>query len=143
MRRAGTEVEPEIARHFDSAELILLLVSANFLASDYCYGKEMKHAMERHEAGQARVILIIVSPVDWHSAPFGKLLALPTDGKPITTWAHRDEGFLSVAVGIRSAVHDLLARTSQHAANLTCSARRQPRLSLCRGCLPLCDSATG
>jgi hypothetical protein len=110
MMRAGVEFETEIASHFDRAELILLLVSANFLASDYCYSKEMKRAMERHEAGEARVIPIIVSPVDWHSTPFGKLLALPTDGKPITMWTKRDAGFFNVAVGIRAAVNDLLSK---------------------------------
>jgi hypothetical protein len=110
MMRAGSEFETEISSHFDHAELILLLVSANFLASDYCYNKEMKRAMERHEAGEARVIPIIVSPVDWHSTPFGKLLALPTNGKPVSMWTKRDAALLNVAVGIRAAVDDLLEK---------------------------------
>lgn len=110
LMRAGDEFEREIFSHFDHAELILLLVSANFLASDYCYRKEMKRAMERHEAGEARVIPIIVSPVDWHSTPFGKLLALPTDGKPVSMWPKRDAALVDVAVGIRAAVEDLLEK---------------------------------
>jgi serine/threonine protein kinase len=113
MLRAGANIEAEIAANFDKAELILLLISANFLASDYCYGKEMKRALERHEAGEARVVPIILSPVDWHSSPLGKLLALPTDGRPITTWPQRDAGFLSVALGIRSVVDDLVGRRNR------------------------------
>ena len=66
-----------------------------------------RHAMERHEAGEARVVPIILRPVDWHSAPFGKLQALPKDGRPVTSWANQDEAFLDIARGIRSVAEEL------------------------------------
>jgi hypothetical protein len=103
----GTEFQCEIAQHLETAELILLLISANFLSSEYCYSKEMNRAMQRQEHGEARVIPIILRPVDWHDTPFGKLIALPQDGKPVTTWTKRDLAFLDVVKGIRKAVEQL------------------------------------
>jgi len=70
---AGTEWAKAIDDNLNAAGIILLLISADFLGSDYCYDLEMKRAMERHEAGEARVIPIILKPVDWSSAPFSKL----------------------------------------------------------------------
>ena len=65
--------------------------------------------MERHEAKQARVIPVILKPVDWKSAPFSKLQALPKDGKPVIKWGNRDEAFENVTQGIRVAVEELSA----------------------------------
>src|SRR5262245_38327238 len=74
----GTELDGAISKHLEEAGIILLLVSADFLATRYCRDVEIKRAMERHEAGTARVIPVILRPVDaWHTAPFGKLQALP------------------------------------------------------------------
>ena len=104
---AGTEWADAIDENLNSADVILLLVSANFLASQYCYDIEMKRAMERHEAGETRVIPIILKPVDWSGATFGKLQALPKNAKPITTWSNPDEAFLNVAQGIRRVVEEI------------------------------------
>lgn len=101
---AGAEWEAEIKGRLESAHLILLLISPRFMASKYCYDKEMQRAMERHEAGTARVIPIILKPVDWKDTPFSKLQVLPRDGKPITTWNNQDEAFLNVVEGIRQSV---------------------------------------
>jgi TIR domain len=83
---AGREWEGQLDKHLDSADIILLLTSSAFLASDYCYDVEVKRAMERHEAREARVIPVILRACDWHSAPFGKLQAFPKDGKPVKQW---------------------------------------------------------
>src|SRR5579884_3629532 len=106
---AGTEWEREIDRHLNTAQVILLLISPDFMNSDYCYGKEMKRAMERHERGEARVIPVILRPVYWQKAPFGKLQALPTDEIPVTSswWNSQDEAFFDVAEGIRTAIEEL------------------------------------
>lgn len=106
---AGTEWEGEISTHLQTANIILLLVSANFIASDYCYDVELTRAMERHEKGEARVIPVILRPVDWHGAPFGKLRPLPKNGEPITSkrWDSLDEAFLDVARGIRLVAEQL------------------------------------
>jgi len=105
---AGTEWRSAIDAHLQTARIILLLVSADFLASDYCFDVEMQRALARHEAGEARVIPVILRAVDWQGAPFAKLQALPTDGKPVMSWANRDEAFLNVAQGIRGAVEEIV-----------------------------------
>lgn len=105
----GKEWEPEIYEHLNAARIILLLISADFLASSFCYSKEMTRALERHNLGDARVIPIILRPVDWHSASFGKLKALPTDGKAVTEWTNRDSAWKTVATGIRTAAEGLRA----------------------------------
>lgn len=103
----GTGWKDEIDSHLESAEVILLLISADFIASDYCYEKEMMRALQRREKGEARAIPIILREVDWKEMPFGKLQALPTDGKAITTWHDHDKAFVNVARGIRNVVEQL------------------------------------
>jgi flagellar basal body-associated protein FliL len=83
---AGTEWRDAIDEHLISARLILLLISPDFMASDYCYETEMQHALQRHESRQARVVPVILREVMWDKAPFAKLAALPTDGKAVKTW---------------------------------------------------------
>jgi TIR domain len=92
---AGIEWAGAIDAHLQSAQIILLLVSADFMASAYCYDMEMQRAMTRHEAKEARVIPVILRPVVWQGAPFGKLQALPTGGNPITTWSNQDTAFVN------------------------------------------------
>ena len=101
---AGDEWKGAIDKNLEEAHVTLLLVSSSFLASDYCWDVETKRAIERHDRGEARVIPIILRPCDWRGAPFGKLQALPRDGKAITSWANKDEAFTNVALGIRQAV---------------------------------------
>lgn len=100
---AGQELHQSIDEHINTDDIILLLVSSDFLASDYCYDIEMKRAMERHEAGEAVVIPVILRACEWHHAPFGKLMAVPRDGKPIKQWADIDDAFLQVAKAVRDA----------------------------------------
>ncbi len=115
---AGQERQSEIQQHLNQADIILLLVSADFLASDYCYDVEVKRAMERHGAGEARVIPVIVRPVDWQDAPFGQLAALPKDGKPITKWADHDDALLDVEKGIKRTLEDIATARTQFKTNL-------------------------
>jgi len=104
---AGEEWEAQIKGNLESAQIILLLISAPFMASDYCYDIEMQRAIERHDAGGARVIPIILRPCDWRGSPFSKLQILPKDGQPVTQWSDRDTAFLDVVQGIRRAVDSL------------------------------------
>ena len=97
----GNEWENSISDHLDSAQIILLLISPDFIGSNYIYDIELKRAMERHEAEEAQVIPIILRPCDWKTASFSKLQALPRDGKPIVKWGNRDEAFLQIASEIR------------------------------------------
>jgi hypothetical protein len=100
---AGSDFNKNISSDLESSQIILLLVSAHFLASDYCYEKEMTRAIEKHEDGKAVVIPVILHPCDWHSAPFGHLRATPTDGKPVSMFANQHEAFAIVAKDVREA----------------------------------------
>jgi hypothetical protein len=107
---AGEEWKSSIDQHLESAQVILLLISNDFMASDYCFAVEMGRALERHQEGTARVIPIILRPVDMKDAPFARLQALPRDAKPVTTWTNRDEAFLDVATGIRKVIEQFNPR---------------------------------
>lgn len=100
----GSVRQTELDRHLDTATLILLLVSSDFLASDYCYDTEMQRALRRHAAGDAQVIPILLRPCVWQSAPFAMLEMLPTGAKPITAWPDRDSAWTDVVTGIRQAL---------------------------------------
>lgn len=104
--RAGDEFDNVIDRQLNEAQVILLLVSADFIASRYCYEIEMARALERHRAGEARVIPVILRPCDWKETPFGKLMAAPKDGKPIKAWPDIDEAFLDVVQRIKEVLSD-------------------------------------
>jgi len=106
---AGEEWKGAIDQNLEEAQVILLLVSSSFLASDYCWDVETKRAIERHDQGVAKVIPVILRPCDWHGAPFGQLQALPKDAKAVTTWTNKDEAWTDVAVGIRRAVEAMAA----------------------------------
>src|SRR5689334_13026460 len=103
----GAEWEPQIMERLNSAQVILLLISADFIHSDFCYSIEMKQAIDRHNAGEACVIPILLRPTDWQGAPFDKLKMLPTDAKAVTSWPTHDEAFLDIVHGIRIAIDDL------------------------------------
>lgn len=104
---AGKDIHGEISQHLEVADVVLLLVSPDFIASDYCYDREMVRGMARHNEGTARVIPVILRVCDWHSAPFGHLNAVPRDGKPITKFTDRDEGLNEVAKAIRDVAAEL------------------------------------
>lgn len=104
---AGSDVDNSINADLNKADVVLLMVSASFLASTYCYSREMARAMERHERHETVVIPVIVHPCDWHPAPFGKLLAAPKDGKPISTWPNAEEAYADITRQVRNVVERL------------------------------------
>lgn len=106
---AGSEWEPEIKKKLEMAQIILLLVSPEFMASEYCYGVEMKRAIEKHEREEACVIPIILRPCLWQISLLSKLQALPRNGKPIIGpgWHNQDEAFFDVAKGIKALLEHL------------------------------------
>ncbi|GHO89210.1 protein kinase domain-containing protein [Dictyobacter formicarum] len=102
--KAGENVIQQTNIHLNAAHIILLLISANFLASDYCYSQEMMQAIQRHRDGKAHVIPVLLRPVVFTDAPFAKLEPLPTNRKPVVTWRNRDSAFVDIAMGIESIV---------------------------------------
>src|SRR6266702_4236970 len=127
----GTDWESQILEHLNTDQIILLLISADFIASDFCYSVEMVQAIARHDANQARVLPIILRPTDWQGAPFAKLQVLPTDGKPVVMWSNRDAAFKDVVAGIRRAIQDLNAGTpgGDPTVNVANKATPQPFVS--------------
>jgi internalin A len=102
----GDDLEKRIDENLDKADVILLLVSDDFLASDAC-DREMKQALERRRRGEAKVIPVILRPSDWLRTPLQGLLALPQDGKPVTQWRDRDSAWRNVSEGIERIVQQM------------------------------------
>ena len=111
---AGKEWAKEIDCNLKTANVILLLISPDFVHSEYCYSIEMMQALERHEKGTARVVPIILRHVEYEGAPFSRLQALPTGAVPVTDrkWRNRDEAFFDVAEGIRKAAEEIAVKLS-------------------------------
>jgi hypothetical protein len=107
------EWEPSIQKYLDEAELILLLISADFLASDFCWDRELQRAMERHDRGDAKVVPVFIQPCDWKGAPFGKLQGVPKDAVPICDFKTPAHGFTEAAKTIRRLV-EALQQQPQH-----------------------------
>jgi CheY-like chemotaxis protein len=109
---AGDNWKGKIDENLERADIVLLLVSNNFLASDYCYDVEMKRALARHEKGEARTVPVIIGACDWELADFAQMniQALPKDAKPVETWPIRNEAWTDIAKGIRKVATELAAR---------------------------------
>lgn len=99
----GQEWEAEILKNLDKADIILLLISSDFLASEYCT-KEMLFALERHEKKISVVVPIILRACDWIDTEFSKLNVLPEGGQPIKVWTDQDVAFLDVVVGLKKLI---------------------------------------
>lgn len=106
----STDWADQIDRRLQSADIVLLLVSADFIASDYIWGRELQVALSRHASGEAAVIPVLVRAVDIEDAPFAHLQGLPTDLRPVTSWTNRDEAWTNVAKGVRRTVNDIRSR---------------------------------
>jgi hypothetical protein len=103
MIAVGQDIDNSISRELEEADIVLLLVSPDFIKSSYCYDLEMKRAMERHLAGSCRVVPVILHHCDWQGTAFGKLKATPQDGRPINSFRDKNIAFLQVAQDIRAA----------------------------------------
>jgi hypothetical protein len=95
-----TRINDQLAR----ADVVLLLISANFLASSYCMDVEMRRSVQRADAGETILIPIVIKPCDWKSAPFARFQVLPEGAKPISLWRPRDLAWASVTSDIRAAI---------------------------------------
>jgi hypothetical protein len=124
---AGSGWRQQIDDRLRQAKIILLFVSPDFLDSRYCYEIEGKEALRRHEAGEARVIPVILRPCLFEDAPFSELQALPKDAKPISTWNNIDEATLDVARGIMKVVEELAKASNIRRVVKKSAARRVVR----------------
>jgi hypothetical protein len=110
----GEDWAQEIDRNLQLADIVLLLVSADFIASDYCWGNEMGTALARHQRGEAKAVPVILRPCQWRETPMASLQAVPEDGKPVTAWDDEDEAFNDVAASIGRIVRAMHVRTARN-----------------------------
>ncbi len=104
----GAEWDTEIEQQLNTADIILLLISPNFMVSEYCWSREMQWAITRHKRGEARVVPILLEPTPaWETTPLGALLALPKDAKPVTAWANRRNAFANIVEELLRVVHEV------------------------------------
>jgi len=120
----GEKWEEAIDKHLSTADVILLLISPHFVDSDYCYGKEMQQALERHHAGNCCVIPILLRPTYWEETPFSTIQMLPTDARPVTSWSDRYEAFHDVAKGISAAIKALITSRTHELLAAEAKGRR-------------------
>ena len=107
---AGEDLDPEIEEQLRASAVILLLVSVDFLASDYCMSTEIKLAMELQQRGTLRVVPIILRPCEWKGEEFARFCALPKDACPVTKWENYDDAFLDVLQGIKKVINEISAQ---------------------------------
>lgn len=114
---AGEEWEKQIDANLEQADIVILLVSPDFIASDYCYGKELTCALDMHESGTARVLPIIIRPCEWSDAPFSKIQLLPKDGQPISKWGDKDDAWLAVTRQLRVVAEEIKEKNLSKSQN--------------------------
>jgi hypothetical protein len=122
----GADWSREINDRLKTADIILLLVSQDFIASDFIYQKELKVVLRMHELGENRVVPIILRPVSWQDTPLAKIPVLPRGGRPVSTYRHRDEAFSEIVSSIRYICEDIVAYRENFYRNV---AVRSPRLT--------------
>lgn len=105
----GENWDTTIRQQLEGADVIVMLVSAHFLASDYCQGVEVRRALQKHDAGSVRVVPVLVRATDWQRSPLGRLQALPSNARAVTSWNNRDEAWEDVAIGVRRLIEELAA----------------------------------
>lgn len=99
--------ESEINKHLESAHLILFMVSADFLASEYCFGIEVEKAFDRLKKGEIAILPVLLKPCLWRESRFSELPIIPRNANPITSWTSVEEAFNNVAEEIQKLVSTL------------------------------------
>lgn len=105
----GDDWKRNVDENLAQADIILLLLSPDFIVSDYCFDYEMNQALERYQNGEVYIIPIIIRDVNWKNTPFSVLQALPRDGKAVTLWSNRDTAWKNISEGIEQSVKEILS----------------------------------
>lgn len=113
----GTEWDEEIKARLNAADIILLLISADFLATDYCTQVEIPEALRRHEAGEATVMPVILRSCGWKYTPLAKIQAYPEKAKPVVSWTYIDDAYTDVVDSVYLAATKIKERRSQPEAD--------------------------
>jgi hypothetical protein len=112
---AGEDWRAAVDEHLDAADVVLVLVSVDFLASDYLIGDELRRALSRHDQGRARVVPVLVRACDWGHSPLSKLAPLPANGRPVKEWPDPDSAWTDVSQGVRRVVEEICAARAERA----------------------------
>lgn len=120
----GSEWKGQIDQHLEEADIVVLLISPSFLASDYCFDVELKRAMEKKDEGSAEIIAILVRPCDWNDCEFSKYQAVPKDAQPITTWQDADTAWLDVVNGLKQHIENFHPKSSNQKVSTRKDGRR-------------------
>jgi chaperonin GroEL len=104
---AGAEWAKMISLHLEMAQIVLLLLSDDFVASTYCYEIEAKRAIERHDAGQATLVPVLLRPVNLKPLPLNRFQGLPRPFRAVTEWGNRDSAFENISEGIMDLAYKL------------------------------------
>ncbi|MPZ82340.1 MAG: TIR domain-containing protein [Actinophytocola sp.] len=127
----GADWKREINNELAQADIVILLVTADFIASVYCFEKEMVEALRGRAEDGVRVLPVIVKPADFRNMPFGRFQALPRNLRPISTWANADEAWLEVVHGVREVVRDIYRSRAAVPVQRTGSSSSSPGMSRC------------
>lgn len=114
---AGNNVNQTLEFYLREAQIIVLLISAEFVQSDRCYELEMQRALELSAAGTARLIPVILSPTDWEGLPLAQYRSLPANGQAVSLWRNREDALLEVARGIRRVVEEMAGQAARFLAH--------------------------
>src|SRR5262249_39930161 len=104
----GQDRTIEIDTHLKAAQIIILLVSPDFIASDYCWGSEMQQALRMHRQKSARIIPVLIRPTDWEATIFSTIQLLPSNSLPVSLWSNQDSAWLDISEGIRIYIDDIM-----------------------------------
>ena len=98
---AGSDLDSSISDELENSDLFIALISPDYLASNYCYEKEFDKAMAMQEAGRLTIVPVILQPCEWKITPFGKMKALPKDGKAVSEWTNENNAYLDISNEMR------------------------------------------
>lgn len=109
----GKDLENEVDENVNTADIICLLLSADYFSSDPCL-KECQIALQKKIKGEASVIPVILSHCGWKDTELSKIKALPNDGKEISTYRNQNEAWFEVYEGIKKIIQDRYKRNDGH-----------------------------
>lgn len=138
---AGSDWKLEIEQHLKEADIILLLISSDFMNSNYCYSLQLTAALNHYEAGKVEIVPILLRPVLWEGTPIKRLpLILPISKLPVTLWPDRDEAFTNIATAIRDLIQTKLTNKRPVPASELAPLQTMGEAALVTRC-PQCGAA--
>jgi len=99
----GAKWQRAMADHLRQAFLLVPLVSSDWLASNRCQA-ELSAALQLQQAGQLRIVSVLLRPCMWDYSPVRSFPVLPSNGKEITRWPNQDKAWMDVQSGLIKVV---------------------------------------